>query len=454
MRGLEDLRGYQQRLVTRLYEHDITAAVVPMGGGKTVVALSAIKELIDDGHIRSAIVLAPKRVALLVWPKEVQGWGHLKDLRVRLVAGPAEQREFALGLPADVYVVGIDNTQWLVDWLAKHPDHPGMDMLVIDELSRFKNPRGKRGKALMKLSRRFKARVGLTGTPRPNGYEDLFRPMQLLTAGGLWGASFDKWREERFMPLDFHRRKWAIRPGEPERLMREIAPYWVTIGPEDMPELPELTTIRHNVTLPVAATQQYRTMEKTLLSKFPDRTVLAANAAVATGKLAQLAQGFMYDETGAVQRAHIEKADELVELIENLDGDPVLVCYEFNEDLAVLRALYPDAPWLGDGVSDKKAEQIEADWNAGKLPILFLHPASAGHGLNLQHGGAQMIWYALTWSPELYDQTRKRFHRPGQTRKCFEHIIVAEGTVDEAKYARAVEKLSMQDAFARWLPTV
>lgn len=456
MRQKSDLRAFQQRLVTRFYEHAATGAVVPMGGGKTAAALTAARELLDDGVIRAGIVLAPKRVAQLVWPKEIRLWEHLQNTKVAYVSGTAAQREAVMNRPAELYVVGVDNTQWLVEYLKAHSDHPAFDLLIIDELSRFKSPTGKRARALAGIVRRFKNRIGLTGTPRPNGYLDLFRPLQLLSAGVIWGNNFYRWRDERFMALDFHGHRWTIRPEWRDRTLADLRPYWVTISADEMPDLPELVLVRHDIELPPPAAVEYARMQKALIAKFPDRTVLAANAAVAAGKLCQLAQGFSYGEGGPGDTIHVhtEKADQLVELVEDLDGDPVLIAYEFQEDLRVLRDLYPDAPWLGAGVSDKRAEEIEEQWNRGELPILFLHPASAGHGLNLQHGGSQMIWYALPWSAELYDQTRKRFHRPGQTRRCFEHFIMAKGTVDEVKYARVVDKMTLQDAFTRFLPVV
>lgn len=456
MRTPADLRPYQQRLVTHLYEHDSVGVRVPMGGGKTAVMLTALAELLRDGAIRAAVVVAPKRVAQLVWSKEHRLWSHLQHMRVQVVdGGPGARLEKLLDGAHDIYVVGVDNAQWLVGELLKLPaSHPLYDALVIDELSRLRNPRGKRGRALMRVARRFKNIYGLTGTPRPNGFEDLYRPMQLLSRGSLWGSSFYKWREERFMSLDFMGYSWSIRPEWRDRTLADIAPYWVSVADDEMPELPEIVSVVHAVALPKAAAEEYKRMERSLLAKFPDRAVLAANAAVATGKLCQLVQGFMYDETGGVQHVHTAKADLLVDLIEDLAGDPVLVAYEFQEDLRLLLELYPGTPYLGAGVSDAAAARHEAAWNRGELPILLLHPASAGHGLNLQHGGSQFIWYGLTWSAELFDQTRKRYHRPGQTRRCFEHFIHAPGTTDDVKYARVVEKMNMQDAFTKHLRSV
>lgn len=454
MRTKADMHGYQDRVTTQLYERAALQAVLPMGGGKTVCALTAIDELIEDGEIKCALGLAPKKVAQLVWPNEPAQWGHLQHMRVVHVTGtPKKRLELLLGTDADVYVVGVDNTQWLVEVLASLPaDHKLFGLLFIDELSRFKNPTGKRAKALQKIIKRWPAVWGLTGTPRPNGYEDQFRPLSLLTKNAIWGKSFHKWRRERFMPLDYNGYNWALRPEWRERTIEDIKSVSITISDDDMPDLPELSTIIHWVELPPAARRLYKGMEKKLLSGFDSRNIMAANRAIAQGKLAQLAQGFMYgDGNEDVEHVHTAKADLLAELLEDLNDDPALIGYEFVEDLRVLRELYGPLPYLGSGVSDALTAQYEKQWNARQLPKMAIHPASAGHGLNLQFGGRYLFWYGVTWSAELYDQTLKRFHRPGQQQRCFSHLILARDTVDEIKHDRVVMKMTEQEAFRRYL---
>lgn len=457
MRAESELRRAQQAVATELYENSARQAVVKMGGGKTAAAMTAIKELIEDGHIRCALGLAPKRVAQLVWTKEHKLWEHLQHLRVSLVAGtPAQRKAALLDADADIYIVGIDNTQWLCEQLVSLPeDHKLFDLLFIDELSRFKNPSGKRARSLSRLAKRWRARWGLTGTPRPNGYEDQFTPLSLLTQNRLWGKSFYKWREQRFMPLDFMRRNWSIRPEWRDRTIADIDTVTITISESDMPDLPPLTSVFHWVDLPPSVMSTYRKMERELFAKHGNNpAVIAANAAVATMKLAQIVQGFLYEEDGTVQHIHTEKADQLAELVEDLNGNPVLVAYDFREDLHVMQGMWKGLPFLGAGVSDKLAATHEEKWNKGEYPILALHPASAGHGLNLQFGGSQMIWYGMTWSAELYDQTLKRFHRPGQGLHCFAHHILARNTIDEVKYSRVVEKMAAQTAFEKYLRRV
>lgn len=461
-----DLHGYQQRAATWLYEHDATQAVMGMGSGKTSTALTAIRELIDDGHIRCALINAPKRVAQLVWPAEVHNWEHLKDTTVSLVLGTPEERMAALQVDADVYVTSRDNIKWLVAYLKTLPeDHKLFDLLCIDELSRFKSPRSKlANKHLGTIISRFKTKWGLTGTPRPNDYVDQYRPCQLLTNNGLFKPrTFDSWRAKHFIKCDSEGRpsdygfKWKIRPESETRIVKQIASISFTIDPDEMPELPELTTVVHWVDLPPKVMAFYREMEKELVAKYgPERVFMAANSGVASGKLEQIVQGFIYGEGGNadVEHLHTVKADVLADLVEDLAEAPALMVYGFVEDLRVMEAMWPGLPYLGNGTSDAKAAEYEKAWNRNELSLLALHPASAGHGLNLQHGGNQMLHYNLTWSAELFDQIRKRYWRQGQQRRCFEHLILARGTIDEVKYDRVIGKMEDQEAFNKYLKRI
>lgn len=456
MRERSDMYRHQEAVATELYERNVYA-VVPMGGGKTCSQLTAIRDLINDGEIRCALGVAPKKVAQLVWPREVAEWEHLKDLHVCHVSGTPAQRLAKLMSDADVYIVGIDNTQWLVEQLDKLPaDHKLFDYFFVDEGSRFRNPRGKRYKALRKLMGRFRQVTLLTGTPRPKGWEDLFAPLLLVSRGRLWGKSFDRWRQTRFMPMDYFGHTWSIRPEWRERTLEEAKPWMVTISDSDMPDIPELVPpIIHWVELPPTARKIYKDMERKLLAPMKEGNVLAANAAVASGKLAQIASGFIYHEDKSAEPIHSEKADMLVELTEDLD-ESVLIAYEFREELRVLREMYPGLPYLGAGVDDVKVAWHERGWNTRheSYRYMALHPASAGHGLNLQKGGRRIVWFGMTWSAELYDQTVKRIHRPGQTEKVFNHLILARDTVDQIKFDRVVNRMSEQEAFRKYLETV
>jgi hypothetical protein len=458
MRKKSELRGYQDRVIKHLYENDEAMAVLKMGAGKTISTLTAIRELIDEGEIRHALVIAPKRVATIVWPAEIKAWEHTKDLKYVVLDGTAGQRFEKLWRQSQqITIIGIDNVQWLIeqikDW---DPAFHFFDCLVIDETSKLKDPKSLRGKALAKISGKFRMRWGLTGTPAPNSLMDLFTPLKIITDGKLWGKSFYKWQKLNCVPIDYHGYKWKVMEHREAQIRADAASVSIALGENEMPDLPELSVLIDEVVLPPAARKQYRDMESRLLAKLDSANVLAKSQAIATGKLAQMANGFLYGDEGAVDvhTLHDEKADWLSELIKDIDGEPIILVYEYQADLAMIRRLFGDVPYLGSGVGDKQAQQAVDDWNAGKTPILALHPASGGHGLNLQHGGSRMAWLAPTWSAEMWDQTIARIHRPGQTAHCMVHVCVAADTVDYLKRWRVVEKLSGQRAFERYLASL
>ncbi len=469
LRPKSALRPYQNRLATKFFEHDGHIAVLPMGGGKTISALTAIQELLDEKVIRHALVLAPKRVATLVWPEEIQSWAHTAGLNYAVLTGGPDKRAAALAAAPyrDLTICGIDNVQWLIEQIKDLPaDHPIFDRLVIDEISRMRNPTSKRGKAIKQIMARFRGIWGLTGTPRPNGFEDLFNPYTIVSKAEIWGPSFYKWRERYFYTTDWNGYDWSVLPGADARLLADASHWSTTLADADMPELPELTVVEHKVKLPAEARRVYRQMERDLFSDIPvdparwtPDVVIAVNAAVGSGKLAQIAQGFLYDTDGDGERSAVQlhevKLDWLTEIVDNLAGEPALIVYEFQEDLARLRETFGhDLPNIGAGTSDHAAAQHVRAWNEGRIPLMALHPASAGHGLNLQAGGRQMLWLGLTWSAELWEQTIKRLHRPGQGHHCFVHICIAEATVDEVKRARVVDKVTAAEAFRRYLKTI
>lgn len=462
-RTRDQLRGAQVRSVDRLYEYDGQQAVVPMGGGKTASAMTAILDLIHDGVIQCALTLAPKRVAQLVWGpgREHDEWEHLKDLKIQLVSGTPKQRFAKLMEPGfDIYVVGKDNAQWLAGILEKLPPfHPLFGLLNIDEISTFKSPYGKRSKAIRGVAKKFGIVWGLTGTPRPNGYQDQYTLLKIISRGRIWPGTFDKWQIERFFPdqiYDIKAAKWEIRPDWEERTKRDISRWSFTVDEKDLPELSPIQPVYHWVELPKKVREYYKSMERELLVYDPDKgiDILAATAAVSNGKLAQIAQGFMYNPDGSAVDLHHEKDDLLRDLLEGLNGQSSLISYEFREDLRRMQEVVPGLPYFGNGTTDKQAIQYEADWNARRIQFMGLHPASAGHGLNLQFGGSQCIMYGMTWSAELFDQLLKRFHRPGQKFQCFVHYIFARDTVDEIKYDRVHNKISMQEAFRRYLERI
>ena len=458
MRQKHELRGYQQRVVKHLYEHDYALAVLKMGAGKTISTLTAAEELISDGVIRHALIIAPKRVATVVWPAEIEAWGHVAGMKYAVLDGGPERRRKLLDDVGQrqLTIIGIDNVQWLIEELKDFAsDSVVWDCMVVDETSRLKDPTSKRAKALATIADRFKIRWGLTGTPAPNSLLDLFMPMKIISNGELWGKSFYKWQSQHFYPTDRNAYQWAPLHGHRERILADAATISIALSDGEMPDLPELSILVDEIRLPDDARRVYRQMERSLVARLDQQhaSVLAASQAIATGKCAQIANGFIYDEDGAagVQRIHSAKAEWISELVLGLDGEPAILVYEYQEDLALIRRLFGDIPYLGAGVSDNRAQQAIEQWNRGELPLLALHPASGGHGLNLQAGGSRMVWIAPTWSAEMWDQTIARLHRPGQAAHVMVHVCVATDTVDELKRLRVISKLSQQQAFEVYL---
>src|SRR6516162_4576577 len=390
------LRSYQQRAATYLYESDAAFLIAPLGAGKGAAALTAIAELIRDKHRRHALVVAPKLVATTVWPAEIADWAHLAHLRIAVLDGSPERRRALLAASGEreVTAIGVDLVPWLVDELAAFPDdHPLLGVLIIDETSRLKDPSGKRARALAKVAGRFRTRWGLTGTPRPNSSRDLFMPAAIITDGALWGRAFVPWQKRHFRPRDPFGREWVALPGAEERIAADFGTVAMTVADEDMPDLPPLNIVVTPLELPDAVMATYRTMARELFATIDGRAIEAASPLIATGKLAQLANGFLYD-AGADDpvAVHSLKIDWLHELVTSLDGEPLLVAYEFVEDLRTIRRAFGEVPALGGLAPAREAAQLIAAWNAGTLPLLAFHPAAAGHGLNLQHGGSRMAW--------------------------------------------------------------
>ena len=452
-----DLHTYQNGLITALYENTELLAIVPMGGGKTVCALTAVQEMLRDGIIRGGIVLPPKRVARGVWLPEVLEWAHLVDLKLVLVDGTPVQRSKKLAQDADLWVVGIDNTVWLSRELKDNyaPDDPRFDLLAVDEMSRYKATSGKRSRELSMIADMFKNRWGLTGTPMPNSEADMFQPARILTRRRIWDYDFATWQMKYFIPDNpITQFSWSLRDVYKEEIWGDIAKFCYVVDESELPPQPELKPIHHWVDLPPATVKDYDAMLKDLVIEYGDEFVLAENKGVASGKLDQIAQGFIYENgsTGRVfKQIHTAKIDMLKELVEGLGGQQAMITYWFKEDLAAILKAFPGVGMIGSGYLESRQDEaltIER-WNAGELPLMAVHPASAGHGLNLQksHAG-QIIHYCLPWSPELLDQVRKRVARQGNKQShVFEHMILARGTLDELKLSRHETKMNLQEAF-------
>lgn len=459
MRKKSDLRPYQDRIATALYQNDEKLCVVRPGGGKTISALTAIEELLRDKVIRHALVIAPKRVARNVWPDELWLWEHTRALHWQVLYGSPAQRAdmLARAHEYDITIVGLDVIDWLLKELAKRPaDDPLFDLLVIDEISKLRNHKGVRSNLLAKNAHRWKMVWGLSGTLRPSSAEDLFMPARIVMRDKLWGKSFYKWQKQHFYPQDFRGYTWAPLPGHEDTINAEIAPHIVTLHDDELPQLPGLQIIFDRFDLPPDARKAYDDMHHKLMTATSDKPVLASSAAVATGKLAQIANGFVYpnvQDTSPI-RIHDEKRQWVQDIADDADA-PVLFVYEYREDLAMLQEILgPDLPYLGSGPTDKQSEGFIAAWNERKLPFMALHPASGGHGLNLQHGGSDMAWISPTWSPELWEQTIARLHRSGQTEAVVVRVCTANNTVDDMKRLRVHQKMTAQQAFEDYLRRV
>ena len=455
MRNKTEMRGYQDRFATYLYEHDDALCIARPGGGKTAAALTAFAELHRDGIVRRAIVVAPKRVAHNVWPEELRTWTHMAQISMQLLVGtPAHRAAILRNSKADLLVIGIDLIDWLMEQLLELPaDDPLFDLLIIDEISKLRSPTGVRSKLVAKHASLWKMVWGLTGTLRPNGPEDMFMPARIVSRGALWGKSFYQWRQKNFYPTDFNGYNWDPLPGREQQLNDEIAPYTVTMSEAEYPQMPALSVVFDRIALPSKAQNAYDDMHRKLMLKYAGKDVVAVNSAVATGKLAQIANGFVYDAVNdkvVSTEIHDEKYNWLADIIDNATG-PTLLIYEYKHDLTVMQELLPNLPYLGEGVSDTESKRNIEMWNKGLLPFMGLHPASGGHGLNLQHGGCDMAWIAPCWSAELWEQTIARLARPGQSKPVVVRVCVARGTVDEMKLLRVHHKVEAQKAFEMYI---
>ena len=416
--------SYQERAGAFILDHPKAGVFLDMGLGKTVITMTAIDELINCRYeVDRVLVIAPKRVAEDTWTREHAKWDHLEHLRISRVLGSPAQRRQALREDADIYVIGRDNVVWLVDY---YREAWPFDMVVIDELSSFKNSQSKRFRALRKVIPRARRVVGLTGTPSANGLMDLWAEIYLLDRGERLGRTLGAYRETYFRPgarNGYVVYKWEPLRGARERIQEAIGDICISMSAKDYLKLPKRIDNRIPIRLTPSELKQYKTMEAEQLLHIDDEDVVALNAAAVMTKLLQIANGSVYSADGNVVRLHRAKLEALLEIIDTTDS-PVLVFYSYKHDLAAIREAIPEARTL-DGPADI------ADWNAGKVQVLLVHPASVGYGLNLQEGGHVIVWYGLTWSLELYQQANARLYRQGQEKPVIIHHLIAEGTVDE-----------------------
>lgn len=496
--AIDDL---QHAAMDDLYAHDERLALVPTGFGKTMVEMTVGEELIAAGVVTNPIVFAPLRVSQTTWPQERFEWEHLQHVRMVCWGGPPEEWEPSLWrqsrtlygqrlwleqrLPKIVdvvkrremegrlagvvaaerrvnkdvrrnppppgvwHVTSFENLEWFCELYA--PGESPFDMWIVDETGKVaRNPKSPRYKALRKHMPLAKIRHGLNATPAPEGADNLFGQVQIVTGKKLWGSSFYQWRQKYFAPADYQGYTWRLQIGAFDLLMADLNKVAFRVPAEALSYQKNITHRQRIVDLPPKARAAYDDMEKRMAVELePGMDLVAMSEATASQKLRQICQGYLYeiDEQGrrVVHHMHDEKTEALAELIDAMNGEPLLVCYQFDEDLENIRKVFKGVPWLGDGVSSAQASENIHRWNKRELPVLAMHPNSASHGLNLQYGGHNIAWLALPWSLDAYSQTNDRIDRRGQTQKCYGHHIVARGTKDDVISEALIEKADAQN---------
>jgi SNF2 family DNA or RNA helicase len=435
-------RPYQDEAADFLYERDRAMILAPVGAGKTMITLTAMCDMVVDGYASRFLVLAPKRVCTDVWPIEVPKWAP--ELRIAVAVGSPKDRAAALRSTADIIVMNYDNIQWLAE-----QDLSGFDAVVFDELTKLKNPSGTRFKALHKVIDRFKIRWGLTGSFTSNGLEDVFGQCKIVDEK-LLGRSKGAFLQQYFVCMNRDFGEWMPRPNALAQIMQKIKPATFVLEPgEYKDKLPPCHVVELRCQLDDR--QPYETMKKDFVVQFPTAEVLAANAAAVTSKLQQMASGFAYDSSRVASEVPGKftssktavwfsghKFDRLDELLEENQHANTLIVYQFQEELAEIKRRHPKVQTLDD------ADAV-GRWNAGQIELLAVHPKSAGHGLNLQHGGCHMVFLSLPWSLELYEQTVGRLHRSGQQHDVWVYVMMAEKTVDEKIWAALHDKRAISD---------
>ena len=415
---------YQKYAIDYIESHPVAAVLLDMGLGKTVISLTAIFDLLFDSfEVSRILVVAPLRVARDTWPAEIRKWEHLSGLTYAVAVGNARERKAALMQGADVTIINRENLGWLIDDSGIPFTY---DMVVLDELSSFKNHKSKRFRALMKVRPKVKRIIGLTGTPSSNGLMDLWAEFKVLDQGQRLGRFITQYRTAYFMP---DKRNGEIiysykpLPYAEDAIYRKISDITISMKSTDHLKMPELISTQYEVQLSAEERKRYEELKNDLVLELHGDEITAANAATLTGKLSQLANGAIYSDDGKIIEFHDRKLDALEDIIEAANGKPLLVAYWFRHDLERIRR------WFD--VREIKSSQDIDDWNAGNIPVAVIHPASAGHGLNLQSGGSTLVWFGLTWSLELYQQTNARLWRQGQKSRTvvIQHIVTAS-TID------------------------
>ena len=436
--------NYQQYCIDRIINDPAIGLFLDMGLGKTAITLSAIKKLkYEYWRVCKVLIVAPKKVAESTWSKEAAKWNQLKNLRFSFVLGSAEKRIKALNTPADIYMINRENVKWLVDY---YRNAWPFDMVVLDESSSFKNHQAKRFKALKAIRSHIQRMVLLTGTPTSRGLMDLWAQVYLLDSGKRLGRTITAYRDAYFVPDKRSRTtifSYAPKEGAEEAIYKSISDICISMKAEDYLELPELIYEDIPVQLDTAAQKAYDRLERDTLLPIDETVITAGSAGVLRGKLLQLCNGAVYNDDYEVIPVHECKIEALLETVEQLNGQHAIICYNFKHDktrlLEALKATHSTVK-----VYEGKAEEDE--WNAGNIDLLLVQPASCGYGLNLQDGGHHIIWFGLTDSLELYQQTNKRLHRQGQPYPVIIHHLLVQGGTDEDVIKSLGGKADVQDS--------
>lgn len=443
---------YQEYSINQIINNKKYCLFLDMGLGKTVSTLTAIDELIYNRmDVERVLVVAPKRVAEDTWSREIYKWEHTRHLKISKVLGPEKDRRRGLNRDADIYVINRENIKWLVEFYSGRRKWP-FDMVVIDELSSFKDSQSQRFKALKKVSPLFKRFVGLTGTPSPNSLMDLWSQIYFVDQGERLGKSFALFKSRYFYPVSRDPKnahvvyKYGLVEGADDEIHEKISDISVSMKSADYLDLPERIDNKVMVELTGKEREMYDELEREQILQFEedDSAVVAQSAAALTQKLLQYSNGAAYNDNEGVQHFHDKKLKALEEIVEEAQGQPILVFYSFIHDLDRIKKKFKDVYTLND-------EEAIYKWNNGDIPILAAHPASAGHGLNLQDGGHIIVWFGLTWSLELYLQANARLHRQGQEHSTIIHHIMAEDTMDRRVFDVLQGKEEGQDALLKAL---
>ena len=426
--------AYQAFCINYIKTHPVSALFLDMGLGKTVITLTAIRDLmLDELLVTKTLVIAPLRVARDTWPAETRKWDHLNDLDISVIVGDLRVRESAVSKSALIYIINRENIKWLVEYYERNGIRWDFDCVVIDELSSFKNYHSQRFKWLRKMRPFVKRWIGLTGTPSSNGLMDLWAEIGILDGGQRLGRFIGRYRDAYFKPSSMNPNtgvvySYAPREGAEQQIYDRISDITISMKALDYLEMPECVYVNHEVQMSDQEKKLYDQLKSDLIIPLEDGDIDAANAAALSNKLLQLSNGAVYDENGIVRVVHKRKLEMLEDMIEAANGQPVLIAYWFKHDH---QRIMEHLTACGYSPRDIRESEDIKDWNTGKMAVALIHPASAGHGLNIQEGGHILIWFGLTWSLELYQQTNARLWRQGQRDTVTIHHIVCENTVDE-----------------------